>query len=401
MQESNSLRWRIVVGGIICQFCAGMFYSWSMYVGSLMNKYNLPKPDITLAFSIATLLIPIVMIFASKVLGKRGPKVTALIGAAFIALGLVISNFASSIYLLYLGYGVFCGVGVGFIYGVPIATCTKWFPDKKGLISGMVIAGFGLGSIVFSPIAKTLIETFGSGTTFLIQGGITIVGTLIGASMMKAAPDGFRPAGWQPAATSNSGVAIHQYSSPEMLRTSQYWFLLVMYLFANVTGLFAIGNASPIFTELAGMNAGQAGIAVSILGIANTLGRFAGGAASDKLGAKRVVTIIYALDAVLLLTLPLMGGYAIVFGIAGLGVCFGGMMGAYPSLVMDNFGAKHAASNYALVFLAYGIGGMLANMVLGFAGEYNTAFLIIGASCVVGVVMSLLAKRPTRIPAKV
>lgn len=398
MSTSNSLRWRVVTGGIICQFCAGMLYSWSLYVNPLVAKFNLPKSDVTLTFSIATLLIPIMMIFASKVMARKGPTFTALVGAVFLALGLVVSGFASSVYVLYLGYGVLGGVGVGFIYGVPIATCAKWFPDKKGLISGLTVAGFGLGSIVFAPLATVLIENFGPSTTFLIQAGITVVGMAIGAPMLKTAPDGYRPEGWQPAA--GSAALTRDYTSSEMLRTVQYWFLLVMYLFANVAGLFIIGHASPISQEIAKLAPVQAGAIVSLLSIANTLGRFASGAAADKIGAKRVVTIIYALDLILLVTLQFMTSYTLIaIGIASLAFCFGGMMGVYPSLVMDYFGSKFASTNYAFVFLAYGFGGLIANAVASFSltqfGGYGTAFLIIGASCAAGVVMSIISKKPS------
>ena len=399
MEKAHHSRWSVAIGGIICQFCAGMIYSWSLYVNPLMAQNGWEKSSVTLTFSITTLLIPILMIFAGRAMQKIGPRNTTLIGAVFLALGPAISALASSLPMLYLGYGVFCGIGVGFIYGVPIATSVKWFPEKKGLISGLTVAGFGLGSIVFSPICTLLIESLGLSAAFFIQSGISLVGMIIGSSMLKTAPEGYRPEGWVPP-VEQAGASSRDYTSSAMLRTQQYWFLLIMYLFANVAGLFVIGHASPIAQEIASLTALQAGAIVSVLSIANTLGRFLGGAASDKLGAAKVITIIYAIDLLLFLCLRFMTGFVtIAIGIGGLAVCFGAMMGAYPSIVLDYFGGKHYSTNYAFVFLAYGIGGLVANAVasmsMAYFDGYYTAFLIIGASCAIGCVMSRLSKKPT------
>lgn len=395
---SGGLRWRVAIGGILCEFCAGMLYSWSLYVNPLVAQTGWEKSGVTLTFSITTLLIPVFMIVASKVLAWIGPTKTALLGAAALSCGLLAASTASSLSVLYLGYGVLGGVGVGFIYGVPIATSAKWFPDKRGMISGLTVAGFGMGSIIFAPICTRLIETIGPGRTFIVQAAITVVGMLVGAPMMREAPEQYRPEGWQPARQAG-GQLRYSYTSTQMLRTKQFWFLLIMYLFANVSGLFMIGHASPISQEIAGLTAIQAGTIVSVLSIANTAGRFLGGAATDKLGATRVVSIIYVLNLLLLLSLRFMTSFALIaVGIGGLTVCFGAMMGAYPALVLDYFGPKHYSTNYAFVFLAYGIGGLAANTVASLSinqfGGYTMAFLAIGASCAVGVVMALVSRPP-------
>jgi OFA family oxalate/formate antiporter-like MFS transporter len=344
------------------------------------------------------------MILAGRLLPKHGPTKVALAGAGFLTTGLIISSFASSLPVLYIGFGVLGGMGVGFMYGVPIATCVKWFPDRKGMISGLVVAGFGLGSIIFAPIATKLIVTVGPHRTFLIQGAITAVGSLIGAPMMKTAPDGYVPNGWTPPAAAAGAPKEYSYPSGEMLKTSQYWFLLVMYLFVNMSGLMVIGHASPIAQAVAGLTPVEAGTIVSVLAIANTLGRFAGGSLTDKLGPQRVVTIVYITDALLLISLRFMTSFGLIaLGIGGLAVCFGAMMGAYPTLVLHYFGPKYLSTNYALVFLAYGIGGIIgpqiASFSLGSTGSYNLSFIIIAVSCGVGVVMSVVAKPPAHHPA--
>ena len=396
-KSSNAERWRVVIGGIICQFCAGMLYSWSIYVNPIMETHGWERGAVSLTMSIATLIIPIIMIPAGKLLPKMGPTKVAMIGAVSLTLGLVISGLTASLPLLYLGFGVLGGIGVGFIYGVPIATCVKWFPDKKGLISGLAVAGFGLGSIIFAPICTSLITSLGPNKTFLVQAAITIVGMLIGAPLMKAAPDGYVPEGWTPPATTKGGG--RDYTSGEMLKTKQYWFLLIMYLFANMSGLMVIGHASPIAQQVAGLTAAEAAAIVSVLSIANTAGRFLSGVACDKIGAQRVVTIIYVVNAVLLVCLQMMTSFVtIALGISGLAICFGAMMGAYPSVVLDYFGVKYSSTNYAFIFLAYGIGGIIGPQIavrsVAATGSYSMAFIIIGAACVVGAIMSLISKKP-------
>lgn len=399
MTKGNILRWRVVIGGIICQFCAGMLYSWSIYVNPLIEEFGWARSSVSLTMSITTLLIPIIMIFAGKLLPKLGPTKVALIGAVSLSLGLVISSFATTIPVLYLGFGVLGGVGVGFIYGVPIATCVKWFPDKKGFISGLAVAGFGLGSIIFAPICTALIAAIGPSKTFLVQAIITIIGIAIGAPLMKAAPDGYKPSGWTPQETKNGAITVHNFKSGEMVKTIQYWFLLIMYLFINMSGLMVIGHASPISQQIAGLTAIEAGAIVSVLSIANTIGRFVGGAASDKLGAQRVVTIIYVINTVLLISLRFMTSFSLIaLGIGGLAVCFGAMMGSYPSIVMDYFGPKYYSTNYALIFLAYGIGGIIGPRIavasVANTGSYTMSFIIIAVGCVIGALMSIFSKRP-------
>ncbi len=399
MTNSNILRWRVVIGGIICQFCAGMLYSWSIYVNPLIEKFGWERGSVTLTMSITTLLIPVLMIFAGKLLSKIGPTKVALIGAVSLSLGLVISGFATTIPVLYLGFGVLGGIGVGFIYGVPIATCVKWFPDKKGLISGLAVAGFGLGSIIFAPICTALIASIGPSKTFMVQAAITMVGIAIGAPLMKAAPDGYAPKGWTPPVPQNGETAVQNFKSGDMVKTMQYWFLLIMYLFINMSGLTVIGHASPISQQIAGLTAVEAGAIVSVLSITNTIGRFLGGAASDKFGAKRVVTLIYVVNTVLLISLSFMTSFTLIaIGIGGLAVCFGAMMGSYPSIVLDYFGPKYYSTNYALIFLAYGIGGIIGPRIavssVANTGSYTMAFIILASGCVVGALMSIFSKRP-------
>ena len=399
MDENKNVRLMVLFGAIICNMTAGFFYSWSVYVGPLVQKNDWNIGDTGLAFSIATCMIPLAMIGASKVTLKIGATKMVLLGGLSLVLGLIVSGFATHIMILYLGYGILGGIGVGVIYGTTNATCVKWFPDKKGTVSGMVVAGFGSGSVLFSPICTKIIGPLGPSYTLFVQATITMIIIAMGAPLLKIAADEYKPEGWSPSVVSGSIDDSHNYTSREMIKVPQYWFLLIMYLFANMSGLFIIGNVSPISQEIAGLTPVKAGLIVSILSITNTVGRFIGGAATDRFGAERVIAVIYIINTVLLLSLSFMHNFLLIaLSISGLAICFGAMMGSYPSIVIDYFGGKHFSSNYAFVFLAYSIGGLLAGFIVNTSivstGSYHLAFMIIGGSCVIGAIMALFAKKP-------
>jgi len=381
-----------------------MLYSWSLYIKPLTENYSWERADVVWTFSIAVLIIPIAMIVAGKLIHKIGPTKVIFLGAISLVTGLVVASFFKSLPALYFGYGFLGGIGVGFIYVTPVSVCAKWFPDRKGLITGLIVAGFGLGSILFTPVCQWLLGSMIPNQVFLIQAAIIVVGVIIGAPLMKLAPDGYKPAGWEPKAAAATGASSHDYTTAEMLRTSQYWFLLIMYLFANLGGLFVIGSAALIARDVASLTPELAASIVAVLAITNTIGRLVSGAAVDWLGPKRVVTIIYIAMAILFFAMQYMTNYALIaIGIGGIAVCFGAMMGAYPTLVNEFFGVKYLSTNYSFVFLAYGIGGFSAGFVYKISDSYfggpNIAFLIIGAFCVLGVVMSLMAKKPVYKPA--
>ena len=400
-------RWIVVIGGIICQFCAGMLYSWSIYVNPLLDKYPAwTRTSVSFTFSITTLLIPILMIPAGKRMDKEGPRKVAMMGACFLTAGLLISSVAKSIPLLYIGYGVLNGFGVGHIYGVPIATCARWFPDKKGFISGMSVAGFGLGSIIFSPLGRSLIDKFGDPQpVFRVQALITIIGMIIGASLLKPAPEGYKPAGWNPPATAAGSTGNHEYTSGEMIKTGPYWILLITYMIANIAGLTIIGHASPIAQEVAKLTPADAALVVSFLAIANLGGRFAGGLGADKIGAKNVITIIFIVSTILLLLMNTFTNKGLItLGICGIGACFGATMGTYPSIIADYFGLKYYSTNYAFLHLGYGFGGIIGNVMAAASiskaaatpgmGTYTLCFIIMGIATIIGIVMSRTTKAP-------
>ena len=382
----------VVIGAMICQFCAGMLYSWSVFQTPIAQQFGWDASAVALTFSISTFLFPVAMTVAGMFLPRWGPRRVALLGGVVLAAGLLIASQARSLPVLYLGFGVLGGIGVGTVYGVPISTCAGWFPESAGLITGLAVAGFGLGSSVYAPIATHLIGWLGPMTTLLIQGCIAFVGVGLGSMLLKAPP--------AEAGGGAQSAPARSYTPGEMLRTGLFWMLFVMYIFANGVGLMIVGNASPMGQQLAQITAVQASAVVSILSIANTLGRFLGGYLADRFGPFPVVLSLFLVDTVILCSMGFMTTFArFAVAAAVLACCFGGMVGVYPSMVLKFFGTAHYSVNYGLVFLAFGVGGLLGPQVAAQAlrlhGAYAPAFWIAGGVCLAGAGLAVLCRRYT------
>jgi OFA family oxalate/formate antiporter-like MFS transporter len=351
-----------------------------------------------MAFSICTFVFPVAMIAAGRLLLQISPAKIVIMAGFCLGTGLLLSSQAQSLQMLYLCFGLLGGIGVGAIYGVVIATCVRWFPDRKGMISGLAIAGFGLGSVIYAPIASRLIAEFGPMTSFAIQGAVTFIGVLMGAPLLKAVPEDYTPSGYVHSGA--SGAAVMNYSPRQMLSTWQYWFLLFMYVFANATGLMVFGHASPIGQQVAGLTPLQAASVVSILAILNTFGRFAGGTLSDKFGRFPVVISIYILIALAVFSLKFMNTYMLFTCNVGLiAFCFGGVASVFPSIVIEYFGSKFYGINYGLMFIAFGIGGLFGPQLAAWVlqthnGDYSLAFIILGCLCVLGAAMGFFSRAP-------
>lgn len=379
-------RWEVVVGALVCQFCVGMLYSWSVFQNPIVTYFGWETSAVSLAFSISTFMMPIAMIVGGILLPKWGPGKVAKLGGLILTIALLITSNMKSLPVLYFGFGFLGGIGVGLVYGVPIATCAGWFPEKTGMITGLAVAGFGLGSSVYAPIASHLIEMIGVFQTFRIQAVVAFVGILIGSSLMKA------PRSYQ---KDDQKQNAHDVTPAKMMGTKQFWILFVMYIFANAVGLMMVGHASPMGQQLAGLTTVQAGVIVSILAVSNTAGRFLGGFFSDRFGAFKVIFVLYGINAIFLLLIGGMHTYFLFsIAVAVLACSFGAMVGAYPSVVLKFFGRKHYSVNYGIVFMAFGIGGILGPQIASQAlrisgGSYAPAFWIGAMLSVFGAAMTL------------
>ncbi|MGC8817361.1 MAG: L-lactate MFS transporter [Candidatus Hadarchaeum sp.] len=381
--------------GFAINLTLGVVYAWSVFLKPLMGEFGWTAAETSLAFTILLLTFAFVMIPAGRLNDKIGPRKVASAGGLLLGLGFFLTSFTSSLPWLYLTYGFIAGAGVALAYVTPIATCVKWFPDKKGLITGIIICGFGLSSAFLAPLATYLISTIGWKTAFQLLGITFLVVAVGGAQGLRVPPPGWCPEGWK--ATGQAKAApVQEYNWQQMLRTKKFWMIWVMYTFGTTSGLGVIGHVAK-FAQETGMDALTASLAVSVLAIFNGLGRISWGGISDRIGWPKAMTIMFIIQAAVMFFLIGATGVALFIAVAVVGFCFGGNLSMFPSATADLFGTKYYGINYGFVFTAYGIGGVLGPYLSGYLFDltksYLWAFQIAGILCAVAVVISLVLRR--------
>lgn len=387
-------RWKIIPCGFAINLTLGVVYAWSVFLKPLMNEFGWATAETSLAFTILLLTFAFVMIPAGRLNDKVGPRKVASLGGLLLGLGFFLSSLTTSLPWLYLSYGIIAGAGIALAYVTPIATCVKWFPDKKGLITGIIIAGFGLSSAFLAPLATYLMNTVGWRTAFQVLGVAFLLIAIGGAQGLKLPPQGWRPAGWQ-ASASAQAMPAQDYTWKQMIRTKKFWMIWLMYTFGTTAGLGVIGHVAK-FAQETGMDAILAALAVSVLAIFNGLGRIAWGGISDKIGRVKAMTLMFVVEAAVMFVLIGTTGLLLFAAVAVVGFCFGGNLSIFPSATAEFFGTKYYGMNYGFVFTAYGIGGVLGPYLSGYifdtTASYLWAFQIAGILCAVAVAISLLLR---------
>jgi MFS transporter, OFA family, oxalate/formate antiporter len=460
MEEKKTFnRWWVVVGALIIQISLGAVYIWSVFQTPLKRAFpSWTEANVTLPAQIVLAAFALAVIFGGRLQDKLGPRKVATVGGIILGLGLILArfsgNFASSPGLalawLVFTFSVLGGIGIGAAYVCPIATCVKWFPDKKGLITGLAVAGFGAGAFFFAPLAKSLIsgvpyeiltvklfplpqlEIF---NTFLALGVIFLVAVVLGAQLLRNPPAGYLPKGWTPPQKAAGAPDKVDYSPMEMLRTPSFWLLWITYFAGCTAGLQVIMKASPVwqsfffdaqtppipeavFQKVTTLGA----MAVSILAIFNAVGRILWGKISDNLGRKPTLIVMFVLCGVAMLLLDSLRGFPLYLtGISVVGLCFGGYLALYPAVTADFYGTKHYGVNYGWMFSAYGAGGIIGPFLAAWlmkvdkvvpyfvteagkvveksfsVGNYKPAFIVAGVACLAAALVSLAVKPPRKV----
>jgi OFA family oxalate/formate antiporter-like MFS transporter len=400
LSEKVVNRWLIVAGALLIQVCLGAVYIWSVFKVPLMNQFGWEAAPTSFTFSLTILVFSIATIFAGRIQDKIGPRWVATVGGLLYGLGLILASKATSITSLYLTFGVIGGIGIGTAYVCPLATCVKWFPDKKGLITGLAVAGFGLGGMIFTPVANMLKDSVGLMSSFAYLGIIYAVFVVLGAQILQNPPAGWKPEGWNPpAAAVGKPAAAADFEWGEMVRTPQFYIMWVTYLFAAGAGLMIIANALPI-AQAQGLSAGLAASAVMVVALFNAAGRIAWGVGSDKLGRTRTLLAIFLICGITMLSLKMLTGVMILVGVSLVGFCFGGFLAVYPSLSADFFGTKNLGMNYGTIFMAYGLGAVAGPMLYDLMkspvpGQLSAAPLMIsGILCLISLGLVFVLKPP-------
>src|SRR5580704_11812745 len=290
IRKDMTNRWSIAIAGVLMQVALGAVYAWSVFRAPLTKQFGWSISEVTLTFTICIFVLGIAAFFGGLWLNRVGPRVVVLTGGFLYGLGVFLASFSDhKLWWLYLSYGVIGGIGLGFSYIVPVAVLVKWFPDRRGLITGIAVGGFGAGALITAPVATQLIQTVGVLHTFAWLGIAYLVITMATGYFMQNPPDGWKPEGWAPSASQISRQGARDYKLGEAVSTWQYWALWLL-LFLNVSaGISLISQESPIFQELGkltGITALVAAGMVGIVSIGNAVGRVFWAAVSDVITRK-------------------------------------------------------------------------------------------------------------------
>ncbi len=415
MPEAQNLnRGRYAAAAIFMQVLLGILYSWSVFRGPLEQLHGWTRAQSVMPYRYSLLAFAAGMIVAGFWQDRKGPRIVASVGGFLLALGCLVAGMLhETVEGLVVGYGLIAGVGVGFAYVTPIAMCVKWFPDKRGMIVGLAVMGFGLGPLVFGPWLEWMIGKDVAGMnasiprTFFVLAGVFLVGVVGAAQLYAVPPAGWKPAGWQGGAAGGTGLEMQ---AGEMVRSVKFYVLWGIYFLGTSVGLTAIGEASPLLREAAKGGAMMtAGAGLGVMSIFNGLGRLGWGSVSDRFGRLTAVlgmcaTSVFACAVVLRVSDTFT---SLLVGLCLVAFSYGGFLALMPAMTADFFGAKYVGANYGIVFSAWGICGFLvpgyfASMLDAARGRgdlrggYAEVFTLLAVLALVGgaLAMVLNLKKP-------
>jgi len=400
MTTNSSNRWLIAAAGVVMQLALGAVYAWSVFRIPLTKSYGWTVSQVTLAFELAILMLGFAAFAGGLWMKRSGPRRVAAIGGLCYGLGLVLAGqVGGHLGLLYLSYGVLGGIGLGLSYIVPVATLIKWFPDKRGMITGIAVAGFGAGALITAPVAQHLIAWLGVSQTFTILGITYFIAVSGSAFFMRNPPDDYRPPGWQPPVSQQQQRADKDYTLGAALKTWQ-WYGLWAILFLNTSaGISIISQAAPMAQEITHVSAVAAASLVGIISIANGAGRFLWAWFSDFIGRRRVFQVMFLAQAIVFFLLSRVhsfGGLAVLAFIVLL--CYGGGFGTMPAFAADFFGARNVGSIYGLMLTAWGLAGLLGPTLIAHVrqstGYYTEALDLIAGIMLVSAALPFLVRPP-------
>jgi len=393
-------RWLVAVAGVAIQMMLGTVYAWSVFKNPLIKNHGWSAPQVGFTFTLTIFFLGFSAALGGRFVDKAGTKKVASIAAILFGLGTLLAGAADSIgniWLLWLGYGVIAGIGNGLGYVTPVAVLLRWFPDKKGFITGLAVMGFGLGAAVMGQIAPIMIKQIGIANTFYIAGAIFLAGLLIAAKKLVNPPADYTVAG-NGAKISPVAISVDFKTA----RTMNQFYILWGILFLNVTaGIAIVSNLSPMAQQQLSLSdpAIMAGRIVAVAALFNGLGRLFWGALSEKIGRNMAFLLIFGTQIPLFLILPHVTSTAVFTTICCyILLCYGGGFGTMPSFTADTFGPKYIGSIYGPILFAWGVAGAVGPMLMEWvkktSNSFTMALSIAAGILVLGFIITLLYRKP-------
>ncbi|NLC45759.1 MAG: OFA family MFS transporter [Firmicutes bacterium] len=393
-----------IAASIAIQLCLGIAYIWSVFQTGIANSiFSGDNAAASLTFSLLLATLSVGGVISGKLAAKYSTRAIVIIGGIILSAGFFLASLVTENYpwLLWIGYGIMGGTGMGFTYSTTIACAQKWVPHKKGFVTGLIVAALGFGGVIFTPIIERLIAHFGGPEvgelpTFMVLSGLFLFVCTIGGLFLSNPPQEENKTKAQRTDADDSSL-----SPSQVLRDYRFYLIAVSMMLACMGGLMMIAFAKPI--AVAKGLAETATIGVLVISLFNSLGRLFWGMVSDRLGRKNTIVLLLAGSAVLSLLVNSVNGYLIYVLIGFIGFFYGGFLSTFPSITADVFGPKYMATNYGMVLVGFGAGAIASSYI---AGHYKNvaaqdislmfpAFIIAAACAVLGIVLMLLLKPRT------
>lgn len=395
-----SKRWGIAAAGVLLQIALGAVYAWSVFRRPLAAQFHWTIPQITLTFTIAIFVLGFAAFFGGLWNDRSGPRVVSMTGGVLYGGGVALASLsAGRLWWLYLTYGVLGGIGLGFSYIIPVAVLLKWFPDKRGLMTGIAVGGFGAGALITAPIATRLIASVGVMRTFAYLGLSFLVVCVSAGFFMQNPPKGWQPEGWEPKKTLATQVPRRDFTLGEALRSWQWWALWALLFLNTSAGISIISQEAPMFQELAKVTAIAAAGMVGIVSIGNALGRVFWASMSDFLTRRFAFLTMFLLQAVLFWFLPSLGSVTaltvVTFVIL---MCYGGGFGTMPAFAADYFGPTYVGPIYGLMLTAWGFASAFGPLLIAHmrqaSGTYTGGLHVLSVVLLVSAVLPFAVRPP-------
>src|SRR5258705_8671169 len=392
-------RWVIAIAGVFLQIALGAVYAWSVFRVPLAKQFGWSISEVTLTFTISIFVLGFAAFFGGLWLNRKGPRVVALTGGALYGLGVFLASFSHKLSWLYLTYGVIGGIGLGFSYIVPVAVLVKWFPDRRGLITGIAVGGFGAGALITAPVATRLIQSVGVLSTFAYLGIAYLIVTVVTGLFMQNPPDGWKPVGWTPTASQTSQRAGRDFSLNEALKTWQWWALWLLLFLNTCAGISIISQEAPLFQEETGVTAAVAASMVGLASIGNAVGRVFWAWISDLITRPATFFVMFAAQILLFWFLPnIATAWFLTIVTFVVLMCYGGGFGTMPAFTADYFGPKNVGPIYGLMLTAWGFASVFGPLLIAHmretAGSYHGALHVIAGVMTISAVLPILVRPP-------
>lgn len=385
----------ILIAGVAVQLCAGIIYMWSVFMGPVVGYLSWNRGAAVLVTSIMMTTFVLGMIGGGKIMQKRGARFTAIVGSITMSLGIFATAFVQPGLpeLLYLTYAIVGGFGVGIVYTCTVSNVQKWYFDKRGFATGVMVGAFGFSMVIFAPLADKLLSSVGVPETFMIFGIAFLVICTLCSMMLTDPPEGYTVR--KEGAIVNVQKSQKQYTTGEMIRTKSFY-LLFMSMFFVLPAFFMLNPLLKTLGIERGLTNEVAVFGVMLVGICSASGRLLITWLSDRIGRDASMLLIIVMTAVGITAMIFAEGYMFLVCLAVIALAFGGVAGVYPTATADRFGTKNMGVNYGVMSLAMGASSLvstLMNSMLSKGGDYTMSFAIAAATCAISLILVLALRR--------